>query len=405
MKRGAGRALGVAALTAALATQVAALSQAAGELDTAGSIGFDLRWFPDEAAQPVQDESSVASATFEPELRWRGAERRHQLDLALFARWDEVDDERSHVDVREASYRYVGNRLEVLAGVSRVFWGVTESRHLVDVINQTDAVEDIDEEDKLGQPMLRLALSRDWGRLELYTLFGARERTFPGRRGRLRPPLPVEATRPRYEASRGDDRIDWALRWSRSVGAFDLGLATFHGTAREPQFALGPEGRTLVPVYAVTRQYSVDAQWTLGAWLLKLEAMTRSGQGETFGAAVAGFERTLFQVGGSGADLGLLLELLWDGRGATAPPTLYDEDTFLGLRLALNDIQDTEILAGVIVDHDDGSRVAVVEASRRLGSRFVLSLDVRHFAGVDPGSDLAAVERDGFANLRLAWHW
>ena len=42
-------------------------------------------------------------------------------------------------------------------GVRRVFWGVAESNHLVDVINQTDAIENPDQEDKLGQPMLNLA--------------------------------------------------------------------------------------------------------------------------------------------------------------------------------------------------------------------------------------------------------
>ena len=35
-------------------------------------------------------------------------------------------------------------------GLGKVFWGVTEFNHLVDVINQTDLVEGIDGEAKLG---------------------------------------------------------------------------------------------------------------------------------------------------------------------------------------------------------------------------------------------------------------
>ena len=50
-------------------------------------------------------------------------------------------------------------------GIDKVFWGVIESRHLVDYINQTDGVEDVDGEDKLGQPMINLGLQRDWGDL------------------------------------------------------------------------------------------------------------------------------------------------------------------------------------------------------------------------------------------------
>lgn len=376
-----------------------------GAWTAAGSVALELRWFPDDPAFPGQLMGTQPSATLEPELRWRSSGRRHQVDLAAFGRWDDGDGERSHVDLREGSYRYVGDSFELLAGVSRVFWGVAESRHLVDVVNQTDAVEDVDEEDKLGQPMVRLAFQRAWGRLELYSLPGFRERTFPGREGRLRPPLPVDAGGALYESGAGDGRVDWAVRWSRAAGDWDLGAHVFHGTGREPQFLPSADGRRLVPFYRVTSQAGVDVQYTRGAWLWKLEALAREGQGASFGAAVGGFERTFYQIGGSSADLGVLTELLWDGRDATAPTTIFDHDTFVGLRLALNDVQSTELLAGAVVDHDDGSIVAIVEASRRFGDRLVLELEARLFPNADPTGELAAVDRDGFVNLRASWHW
>lgn len=373
-----------------------------------GSLALELRWFPDHPAFAGQLERWQPSGILEPELRWRSADRRHQVDFAAFGRFDPEDGERGHFDLREGSYRYVGDSFELLAGVGRVFWGVTESRHLVDVVNQTDAVEDVDEEDKLGQPMVQLAFQRDWGRLELFALAGFRERTFPGPEGRLRPPLPV-AGRARYESGAGDQRVDWALRWSHVLGDWDLGLHLFHGTGREPQLLLDPRGPAgaprLVPFYRITSQAGVDLQYTRGAWLWKLEALAREGQGETFGAAVAGFERTLYQFGGSAADLGLLVELLWDGRDAAAPPTIYDRDAFVGARLALNDVQDTRLLAGAVVDGDDGSTLALIEAVRRVGHGFTVELEARLFAGVDPAGDLAAFERDGFVAARAAWHW
>ena len=55
-------------------------------------------------------------------------------------------------------------------GVGKVFWGVTESRHLVDVVNQSDFVEDLDGEDKLCQPMLALTLKLVWGTFDLFVL-------------------------------------------------------------------------------------------------------------------------------------------------------------------------------------------------------------------------------------------
>lgn len=372
-----------------------------GKWSTSGSIGLELRVFPEDPAQQEQLDGDQLSGLFAPELRWRSTDRRHQVDLALFGRLDGGDDERSHLDLREGSYRYVGDSFELLAGVSRVFWGVTESRHLVDVINQTDAVEDIDDEDKLGQPMVRLAFDRTWGRLEVYSLLGFRERTFPGREGRLRPPLPIAR---RVLPSSGGD-IDLALRWSRVLGDWDLAAHVFHGTGREPRLVLADDVRSLIPVYERTNQVGVEVQHTQGAWLFKLEALAREGQGETFGAAVAGFERTFYQIAGSAADLGLLLEISWDGRDTTAPPTIYDEDTFLGARLALNDIQDTQLLVGAVVDHDDRSLAAFVEASRRFGSRITLELETRIFSYIDPVGDLATVAHDDFVALRGSWHW
>ena len=62
--------------------------------------------------------------------------------------------EMSHVDIRELNLLYTQDNWEGIAGISRVFWGVTESGHLVDIINQTDQLEGFDGEDKLGQAMI-----------------------------------------------------------------------------------------------------------------------------------------------------------------------------------------------------------------------------------------------------------
>ena len=379
----------------------AAAVPAGGSWTASGSVAVELRWFPESPAFPGQLDTWQPSALLEPELRWRSADRRHQVDIAAFGRLDDRDGERSHLDLREGSYRFVGDSLELLAGVGRVFWGVAESRHLVDVINQVDAVEDLDEEDRLGQPMVRLAFDRDWGRLEVYSLIGFRERTFPGPEGRLRPPLPV-AGRARYASDAG---VDWAVRWSRVLGDWDLAAHLFTGLGREPQLVPAADGTSLIPVYRAIDQAGVEAQYTRGAWLWKLEALAREGHGPTFGAAVAGVERTFYQVGGSAGDLGVLIEGLWDGRDATAPPTIYDEDTFAGVRLALNDVQDTRFLAGAVIDHDDRSAFVLVEAARRLGHRLTLELEARFFPGAGPAGDLAAFERDGFVALRATWHW
>jgi hypothetical protein len=272
----------------------------------------------------------------------------------------------------------------------------------VDVINQKDAVEDIDEEDKLGQPMVQLALQRGWGRLETFALLGFRERTFAGRSGRLRTPLPVDTDAARYESGAGQHRIDGAVRYSHYIGDWDVGAHWFQGTGREPRLIPDPGGAWLIPFYDIVNQVGVDVQYTREAWLWKFEGLGREGQGDTFGAAVGGFEYTFYQVGSSAADVGLLVEYLYDGRDRTAPVTAFDDDVFVGSRLALNDTQDTQILAGAVVDREDGSTAALVEAERRIGNDYKVELESRLFFDVDKANTLSSFERDTFVTLRFS---
>ena len=66
---------------------------------------------------------------------------------------------------------------EAIQGAMKVFWrsGYGDTT-MEDIVNQSDTLEDIDEEDKLGQPMINLDVQKDWGRLDLFVLPSFRER-------------------------------------------------------------------------------------------------------------------------------------------------------------------------------------------------------------------------------------
>ena len=137
---------------------------AAGQLrpEVTGEIGLETRGF---FRGPLLDEQARhdASLLLQGELYWSWDGGNQSLTVEPFLRLDTADSERTHVDFRVFSWEKVWDRWELRAGLRRAFWGVTESQHLVDVINQTDLVENLDGEDKLGQPMVSLAAVRDWG--------------------------------------------------------------------------------------------------------------------------------------------------------------------------------------------------------------------------------------------------
>lgn len=366
-------------------------------LTLSGAVTGELRGFTETPAFAFQTGDRLQpslSLEARASVDWNGGADR--IVIAPFLRWGNNGDGRDHADLREAYWLHQGDGWSLTAGVDKVFWGVTESRHLVDIVNQTDLVEDIDGEDKLGQPMVNLTLFGSFGTVGLFVMPVFRERPFPDFGARLAGPTPLAA--PVYQSSDGDRHVDWALRWSNSIGAWDLGLSYFQGTSREPR--LVPAGLALVPTYDLITQTGIDAQWTAGDWLWKLEAMNRSGQGPNFWAATFGFERTVYGIGGSGADLGLIAEWNYDGRDkALAPATPYDNDLFLGARLAFNDIGSSSLLAGVLLDSDTDARIWTFEGQRRFGEDWVVSLEGRFFSGAVAPDPTAAILADDYLSL------
>jgi len=389
-----------------LVSLLATSAAPAGELS--GFIAAETRFFTESPGFPEQHGSIWSpSAVLQPEFRQEWNEGRDRFTAIPFLRLDANQSSRSHFDMREFNVFHQDSNWDLHFGLGKVFWGVAESRHLIDIVNQTDLVENIDEEDKLGQPMVNLNLSSDFGNLSLFVLPGFRERTFIGRKDRLRFLLPVDDNHPVYESSLKEWHVDFAGRWSRTFGSWDVGLAHFWGTGREPRLVPHfPFGQTqpdrVIPNYDIINQTSLDVQAALGNWLFKLEAMTRGGQGRRFAAVVAGFEYTFYGVFESSMDVGTLMEYLYDGRDGSAPPTPFNHDIFVGARLNFNDEQSTELLVGGIIDQKTQATTLNLESSRRLGDHWKIELEARFFENV-PRSDVAlyGLSQDSYVQISL----
>lgn len=389
-------------------------AMASDAVDVKGEVGLEGRTFFQDPVDGRQTDGDL-SLRLLPELYTEWNDRSTAATFSPFARLDSADAERTHWDIREAYLRHRFGDIEARVGVRKVFWGATESVHLVDIINQTDLVENPDAEDKLGQPMLNLAWSHDGHTLEGFLLPWFRERTYPGIDGRLRPNDPgpsrlyVSRDESRYESPDEGQHLDWAARYAYSGGSGDLGLSHFSGTARAPRFDLAPpiltpDGVALVPFYELIDRTGLDATLVAGGWLFKLEGIYQSSEADKFSAAGGGFEYTLTGVFGSQMDVGLLAEYLWDERGQSAP-TPFNNDIFIGTRVAGNDETGMELLAGAIVDADTQARFVNVEASRRLGAGFKLALEARLFEHA-PDDDPAYYFRDDdYLSLELTYFY
>ena len=379
---------------------VAAFAPASLVAQFQGRLGVEARVFPMSPLHEGADQLN-GSVSIEPEWYHDFDRRRQRILVHAFLRVDGNDDARTHFDLRELLWERVDRSWEVRVGLGLFYWGVTESQHLVDFINQTDLVENPDGEDKLGQPMLNLTFLRRWGTIDLFLLPFFRERTFPGVNGRLRPPLVVDTDNALFESPAGRTHLDLALRWSHILGQWDVGVSAFRGTNRDPLLVptAAANGPVLTPYYQQVNQIGVDVQRIFGGWLWKLEAITRAGESLTrFLAFTGGFEYTFVGALGSTMDVGVLMEYLYDSRGRTGSP--FQNDVFFGSRLAFNNVQSTALLVGAIIDYRSGETLFSAEGNHRLGSNWLLSIEARAF--IAGGTDtFAAFRRDGYLQVEL----
>ena len=378
-----------------------------------GDISLEGRWYPDKGGHPGQ-RSHASGFVLRPELYLEDRSGR-SLTVRPFFRYDAADAKRTHADLHEAYALLVGqwgaNEWELRLGIDRVFWGVTESQHLVDIVNQVDLVEHPNEKARLGQLMAHLTWAGGWGAFELFGITGHRGRTFSGRYGRLRLPLLIDRGATTYESGAKEWHVDFAARYSGIVGALDIGVSVFDGTSREPFLLPAVDGAgtpIFAPHYRKIRQFGLDAQLTTGRWQYKLEAIRRVGaynalgREEAFSAFVAGGEYTLYSLFGSGADLGLLGEWNYDARRKRAT-SRFQNDLFFGSRLAFNDEQGTEFIGGVLTDLDHDSRFVSLELSRRLRNNWSLHFETVLLLNVGEADLLYAMRRDSFIELDLVY--
>lgn len=366
-----------------------------------GEAGLEYRQFLQQGAYDNRGQDDL-SLVFNPKYSLSWDQNRGLVSISAYMRLSGQDEQRTHADIRELSMVSSGDLFEFRLGIAKVFWGVTESLHLVDVINQTDLVENPDGEQKLGQPMINMKLLAA-GVIDIYVLPYFRERTFPGSDGRIRAGLPVDADNPRYLHEDRQKHVDYALRWSYDWRNLEGALSFFKGTDRDPGFDINRNSGMLVPVYGQSSQWALDLQLATGSWLLKTEQIAKKSHihGD-YHAAVSGVEYTFSNVY-RGMDIGALYELITDSRKQFASPG-FDQSSFVASRVAVNNRRSTEFLAGAIFDNRDGKMsVFRLELSSRINSRSSLRLEA-HFI-VDPDSKhvFYPMRKDDYLQMSISY--
>lgn len=377
-------------------------------LDLQGKAGAEALLFKD-APKYEQQKQQYYSVSLELEA-FQAVSNDSEIKAKLFSRLDSQVDTRTHSDIRELMFYRYADEWEINAGIGKVFWGTTETRHLVDIVNQVDWVESLDDEARLGQSMVMGKLIKEWGTLDLLILPYFREIQFTDQAGRPSFQLPVETNAAVYQSKDEAHHIDYAVRWSHTLGDADIGLSYFNGTQRQPLFnAISANDQlALQPVYVQTQQLGLDAQYILGDALWKLEGVYRDSHKADFSgyqstAVVAGLEFTLVGVFETAYDLGLIAEYQYDEWKNLTP---FQNDFVAGVRWVLNDEQTTEVLLTHAYDLEYGSQNWLITASRRVGDRWKVEGMARVLGEVGKKDDfLQTYRKEDLVSISLFYYF
>lgn len=291
--------------------------------------------------------------------------------------------------------------LRLAAGYETFAWSRSEFARLSSVINPTDYRYDPTSETTLGRLMTSAELSVGPALVTAIWLPKAGEARYPGTEDRLRTVLPVVGA-PIFERSPQQD--SFAFRIESSIGAADIGAYSHIGHSREA--ALVPVSGGLAPRYPWVSQVGADAQLTLGPAIVKLETrhtdgqLSRDGsQGSGWAASVGG-EYAFYGPFGTEADLTAFAEYAWDSRGRLAwSPN--QNDLYLGLRLALNNIAGTEVTLGMHQDFDYATRAAIAQLDHRLADGLVLRAEALRWIDDDPSDVVFGLGQDSYLRVSL----
>ncbi len=358
--------LRVALAFAALAALKASFVGAA-ELESRGYLGSETRVFLPDDDDRTKEAGVSAAARLQVDA---SGDSPFAARLRVFTRHDSLDRDRSVLFAEEAWAEWRGGLLRLRVGVDMITWTALEAFHPADVLNSRNFDSNVENFEKIGEPMAALRLRLGQGDVAVYALpvFGGARLPSPNSRLSLGPPgVPLGAAL--YSDRQGnitEDRfgVQWAARATQTIGDADVGVHVLQHTDRlRPLVLMNPATGDVQPLY----QYATEIGWTyshiLGAVIGKFEGVHRRYTAiddmTTYGplpnrnatTLAAGIEYGMAHE--SGSESTFLMEgqiVLGPDKAMRRLLEFFQRDVLVGYRLAFNDAASRTAMVGVMVD-------------------------------------------------------
>lgn len=393
-----------------------------------GELALEGRVFLDDDNAATIDQGIGMMGRVQVDHRYKSFKER----LRVYGRLDQQDPARTILVVEEAWAQWKFKPFKLKVGFDLLNWTATEAFHPADIFNSRNLDSDLQNYEKVGEPMVSLAVKTPVGRFTLYHM-----PTF------VQPILPSPASRLSFSPGQelGVSRLDvsgkltdrwfapqFGLRWRYAFDNADISMHAIHHQDRSQPSVIILDNAPSALFQTVT-QIGGTYQHVVEAFVLKLEAAWRifhkpsdEEQGILFldgsngrpdhGRVAFGLEYGLSHEAGSESTL--LLEaqsLVGTSRETASMLDTFQADVLVGYRFAFNDASSTSfIISGIAdVEHLD-EFIGSFSCERRFGETWIAKVSVRVLHTGDPVSQLEAkplqrLRESDYVGLQLTRHF
>ena len=395
-----------------------------------GELGVESRVFRDDGSPLTEDRALGMLGR----LELRHARGVFQEKARGFGRLDTFDRERTVLFAEEAWAQAEGEHFRLRVGVDVINWTAMEAFHPTDVINARNLDSDLENLEKIGEPMAAVQIrAREGMTVTAMVMPVYMETRFPSPRSRLNfGPPGVDLRGRRRLLDRNGSLVDRnfgpqaALQVRQVLGSADVTLHVLeHMDRLQPLALLDPATMQITLLYQTVRQAGATYQQVLGPIIAKLEGTyrwfvepspTTTAQlgllpQRNHGTIAAGFEYGHPHANGSESTFFVegqtILGVNQETRLALSP---FQRDLFLGWRFARNDEASKELLLATIVDLERrGEYLVNASYKQRLGDTWTVVLGLRLFQAraVAPlaARGLEIIENGDHIRLALTRHF
>jgi hypothetical protein len=356
-----------------------------------GEVGVSSRaFYPDD--DPDTEDYGLA---LEAELELQSKVGGFRNQIQVFGRVGALDNDRSTVFLKDAWLGYRDEYIDVRLGTQVLNWTATEAFHPSDNINSRNLDSNIENAEKIGEPMGSFRLRWEEGGMTGYFMPVRMEPRLPGPRSRLSVTQGQSLGSPLWGGTDGAVNDDWfapqwAVRLDQTLGSADLAVYYVdHQDRSQPAIVLSLASQEARALFTRVQRIGGTYTHALGEWLVKAEVDHRlftkptleSGQVLVREVSVDHTSAALGLEWGWGyeeAEGTVLLE----GQAAIAPDATpaeqqqlgpFQRDVLVGYRHSFNNAASTELLFGAIVDLEDPTEVlGNMDFSHRLSDNWVM---------------------------------